>query len=175
MRRLLLAVGIALAVSITSSAGGADSARSAPCLPLELRGTVDDDLAAASGTNPALFRLTNRGPRPCVLHGYPDLRLFDRHGRPLPFTIRHGGDMMVSARPPGRVVVEPARSAFVLLDFYRCDLGERGRAARAELRLRRSDAQAIRLSFHPPLCRGSRTKAITVSAFGASRRAVFAR
>jgi Domain of unknown function (DUF4232) len=174
MHWLLLAAGIALAGWFTASVGGTDRARIGPCFPQQLQATVDDDLAAASGTNPALFRLTNRGPRTCLLYGYPDLRLFDRRGRLMPFRIRHGGDIMVSARPPRQVAIGRTRKALVLLDFYRCDLGQRGRAARAELRLRRKDARPMRLAFYPPLCRGTPTTTITVSPFAASRRAVFA-
>jgi Domain of unknown function (DUF4232) len=174
VRWFLVAAGIALVASSASSTAGAHGSRRTPCLPEQLRATVDDDVAAATGTNPALLRLTNRGRHTCLLHGYPDLRFFDRRGRLMPFTIRDGGDMMVSARPPRDVLVEPGRSALVLLDFYRCDLGERNRAVKTELRLRRADGRTLDLAFYPPLCRGTPTTTVTVSPFGATRRAVFA-
>jgi Protein of unknown function (DUF4232) len=91
------------------------------------------EVNAATGQHPLSVRLINRGPSPCLLYGYPTIELRDRAGT-IPFSIRHGGDQMVTSERPKRVVVRTGEGAFVVLNKYRCDRGD-VRAARI-LRLR---------------------------------------
>jgi hypothetical protein len=81
------------------------------------------EISPATGQNPLALRLTNRGQRICILDGYPNIAFRDRGGAAIPFPIKHGGDQMVTPRGPTRVVVRPGRSAFVLVNKFRCDLG----------------------------------------------------
>jgi hypothetical protein len=93
----------------------------------------------------------------------------------MPFRIVDGGDIMVTARRPHDVLVRPKAAAWILFNFFRCDEGERGQAARTELRLSNSRrARPIRIPWYPPLCRGVRVTRIAVSPFESQRRAVFA-
>ncbi|MFL5918734.1 MAG: N-acetylmuramoyl-L-alanine amidase [Gaiellaceae bacterium] len=101
--------------------------------------SVGFQVSPATGQHPLTLQLRNDGPR-CGVDGYPNVVLRDRHGA-IPFAITHRGDQMVAARAPTRFVVDHGRSAFVMLNNYRCDLGTK-RAATvvqvggASLRLR---------------------------------------
>jgi hypothetical protein len=89
---------------------------------------VGPEVSAATGQHPLSVRLINRGPSPCLLYGYPMIELRDRAGT-IPFSIRHGGDQMVTSERPERVLVRVGQGAFVVLNKYRCDRGN-VRAAR---------------------------------------------
>ena len=70
-----------------------------------------------------LYVLANRGPLTCTVRGYPQVTLYDAHGRALPFLYADGGSTYVTARKPATVVLAPAALAYVLVAKYRCDLG----------------------------------------------------
>ncbi len=93
------------------------------CRPSQLSIANGPDVSPATGQNPLSFVLTNRGAKACVLDGYPTVALLDARGKRLPFRISHGGDQMVTSRPPVAVRMLPRRSAFFVLNKYRCDLG----------------------------------------------------
>jgi hypothetical protein len=105
----------------TRSQSGA--ARSRPCRPSQLRIASGAQLSPATGQNPLTVVLTNRGANPCTVNGYPTVALVDAGGKRLPFRVSHSGDQMVTPRPPVAVRVLPRRSAFFVLNKYRCDLG----------------------------------------------------
>jgi hypothetical protein len=100
-----------------------EALRSTLCRPSQLRIANGFQVSAATGQNPLSFVLTNRSAKPCVLDGYPTVALLDAHGNRLPFRVSHSGDQMVTSRPPVAVRVLPRRSAFFVLNKYRCDLG----------------------------------------------------
>ncbi len=58
-----------------------------------------------------------------MVKGYPTVALVDANGKRLAFRVSHSGDQMVTSRPPVAVRVLPHRSAFFLLNKFRCDLG----------------------------------------------------
>jgi Protein of unknown function (DUF4232) len=93
-------------------------------------------ISEATGDHTLVLRLRNRGRNACVLYGYPRIELRDRRGT-IPFRISHRGDQMVTARPPTRVLVRAHRAAFVVLNKYRCDLGDLRSARSVRLALRR--------------------------------------
>jgi len=99
------------------------------CRASQLALVTGPEISPATGQNPLALRLTNRAQRPCVLHGYPAIAFADERGA-IPFSIRHGGDQMVTPRRPTRVVVRAGGSAFVLVNKYRC--------GRREVRLART-------------------------------------
>jgi hypothetical protein len=94
------------------------------CRPSLLELTRGPDLSPATGQNPLSFLLTNRGSGVCLLEGYPSIALFDRRGSRLPFRISHKGDQMVTSRRSVAVRVLPRHSAFLVINKYRCDLGD---------------------------------------------------
>jgi len=97
-------------------------------------------VSEATGQHTLALRLVSRSVSSCVLRGYPSVRLSDRAGA-IPFLIRHGGDQMITSRPPTRVLVRRGRtvSVFVVLNHYRCDRGG----------LRAATAVNIGLPAHP--------------------------
>ena len=117
-------VGIAAALLVLSAlqAGDARSAAPRPCRAAELVLQLGPQVGEATGQHSLTLRLVNLSRSPCSLDGYPRVLLLDATGA-LPFAITHHGDEMVTSRPPRRLVVEPARAAFVLLNHYRCDRG----------------------------------------------------
>jgi hypothetical protein len=91
-------------------------------------------ISEATGQNTLALRLVNRRVATCFLRGYPNIAAYDRQGM-IPFLVRHGGDQMVTSRPPTRVIVRRNRAAFVLLNHYRCDLGDRRTPTSVRIRL----------------------------------------
>jgi hypothetical protein len=112
--------------------------------------TIGPDVSPGTGQNPFTLRLTNRAQRPCILYGYPTIAFTDERGS-IAFPIRHGGDQMVTPRGPTRVVVRAGRSAFVLVNKYRCDLGDVrvARTLRLGLPGRKSPQLSLALPAYP--------------------------
>jgi len=77
-----------------------------------------------TGQHPILLTLTNKGSTACFLFGYPGISLYDAQGQLLPLTYQWGGDQEVTSAPPSRVGLAPGGTAYVLINKYRCDLGE---------------------------------------------------
>jgi Domain of unknown function (DUF4232) len=106
-----------------SSRSQSEAGRSTTCHPSQLTIANGFQVSAATGQNPLSVALTNRSATPCVVNGYPTVALLDAHGKRLPFRVSHSGDQMVTSRPPVAVRLLPRRSAFFVLNKYRCDLG----------------------------------------------------
>ena len=85
--------------------------------------TLGPEVTEATGQHTLALRLRNNGGA-CFFDGYPSVTLLDRHGA-IPFVISHRGDQMVTNRPPRRFVVARGGAAFVVMNQYRCDLGDR--------------------------------------------------
>ena len=98
-------------------------------------------LSEPSGQHSLALRLRNRGQNTCVLYGYPRIELRDRRGT-LPFRISHETDQVIRARPPIPVVVRPGSVAWVVVNKYRCDLGDLRQARSLRLAFRR-DGSAL--------------------------------
>jgi len=106
-----------------STQSASDAIRPTPCRPSQLRIANGAQVSPATGQNPLSIVLTNRSAKPCVVKGYPTVALVDANGKRLAFRVSHSGDQMVTSRPPVAVRVLPHRSAFFLLNKFRCDLG----------------------------------------------------
>ena len=121
-----LAAVAVLTALLPASASSADEADERVCRGTRLALSVGNDVPAGSGQNPVTVRLTNRGRVSCILNGYPTVSFSDRRG-PIPFVVKqgggHGGDQQVTRRTPRPVLIGPGRSAYVILNKYRCDLG----------------------------------------------------
>ncbi len=100
---------------------GHDVGRWRSCRLQQLKLTIGPSLSEKTGQHTLVLVLTNREQNACLLDGYPTVALIDRRGAIVPFSIRHGGDQMVTSRLPTRVPVRPSRSAFVVFNKYRCD------------------------------------------------------
>lgn len=147
MKLRLPVVALAGGLFLFMSPSGLDRAAATgwpACRTTQLVMTVGPQVSPSSGQNPLTLRLTNRAQRPCVLHGYPTIAFADERGS-IPFPIRTGGDQMVTPSAPARVLVRGGRSAFVLVNKFRCDLGN-VRVART-LRLGLADRTSPRLSL----------------------------
>jgi Domain of unknown function (DUF4232) len=102
-----------------------------PCLASNFTVDPTGPISEPTGQHTLTFRFRYHGSRPCSLYGYPSVAFYDRRGK-IPFAIWHRGDQVVTSRKPTRVVVGPRKAAFVVVNKYRCDLGE----VRAALTLR---------------------------------------
>jgi hypothetical protein len=93
-----------------------------PCRLSQFVLSLGPYVSEATGQHTLALQLANRGPRTCSFDGYPRVTLYDAAGT-IPFVIKHGGDQMISSRPPTLVVVRPGGRAFVVINKYRCDRG----------------------------------------------------
>jgi hypothetical protein len=141
--------GFGLAVAF---AAGAPAASAPPgCRLAQLRVMRGPAITPATGQNPLALRFTNRGREACSLKGYPMLAFVDARGV-IPFVIRRAGDQEVTTRLPKRVVIAVDRSAFVVVNKYRCDLGGRRLARSLRIGLpQSSDRRAFRLPAYPSM------------------------
>jgi hypothetical protein len=123
--RLQVVVVVVLA-ALLPAGGNAHDARESVCRNSQLALSVGDGVSAATGQNPFTARLTNRSRVSCILNGYPTVSFSDRRG-PLPVVVKQGGghwgDQQVTLRPPRPVLLRPGRTAYVVLNKYRCDNG----------------------------------------------------
>jgi hypothetical protein len=135
-RRLLGAAGVAIAAALGLSvyallgAGTNSAATAARGSPQAVVGcgvssgwtlSLSQLWSEPTGQHTAPLIVTRNGSSACTVSGYPTVRLLDAQGRPLPFRYGHHGDLVVSARPPRTVHVGAGKSAFFLLNKYRCD------------------------------------------------------
>jgi hypothetical protein len=123
MGKAVTIAGVCLvALLVAAAASQARSTDPAPCRLSQFAVLPGPYVSEGTGQHTLALRLTNRGSRTCVLDGYPRVALYDAAGA-IPFVIGHGGDQMISSRPPRPVVVRPGGRAFVVLNKYRCDRG----------------------------------------------------
>jgi Protein of unknown function (DUF4232) len=78
-------------------------------------------ISEATGQHTLALRLTNHGSG-CTIYGTPVIWFEDARGR-IPFTVRTGTDQMIAAKYALPVQVLTDRSAWVVLNHYRCDVG----------------------------------------------------
>jgi Domain of unknown function (DUF4232) len=115
--------------SWTLHAGAGEAAQSvvkpdlASCTSSQLRATPGPELSPATGQSPTAVRITNDG-RPCTLRGYPRVVLLDGLRQEVPFRYSHRGDQHVTAKRPTTVRLGHGGTAWLLLNKYRCDLGD---------------------------------------------------
>jgi hypothetical protein len=162
-RGLSGAAGLALLATLLIGAGEDGDVRPARCQLSELTLAVGPMISPGTGQNPLTLRLTNEARKACTLAGYPSIVFADRRSD-IPFAIRHRGDQMIAPRRPTRVLVQVGRSAFVVVNKYRCDLGAVRLARSLRLGL---PGGASRLTIRIPrwytfaYCRGGNTAVAT--------------
>ena len=171
----IIAGGFFVSVPGSVWAGQTERATWPGCRASQLALAKGLDISPATGQHPLVLRLTNRAQRPCSLRGYPTVEFTDERGS-IPFSIGQGGDQVVTPRPPA-LVVRPSRSAFVLLNKYRCDLGDVRIARTLRLGVPGDKARltlGLRSSFpHYGFCgRGDPGSTVVTSPFEPTRAAV---
>lgn len=140
--------GLFLFMASSVGAGQTEGTGWPECRASQLAMVSGPQVSPGTGQSPLTLRLTNRAQRPCILHGYPTIAFADELGS-IPFSIGHGGDQMVTPRRPTRVVVRAGRSAFVLVNKYRCDLGDVRLARTLRLGLPRGRSAQLSLALPP--------------------------
>jgi hypothetical protein len=90
------------------------------CADQRLRLTAET-LSGETGEHGLIFTIANAGPVPCMLTGYPSVRVVNGTTT-LPFHYRDGG-RYVSKRPPRTVVLQPGGgAAYFVIAKYTCEL-----------------------------------------------------
>jgi hypothetical protein len=117
------AAGVVVSAALAASACGGSS-RKPPCRASDFEIGRGPLVSEATGQESLPLVLHNRGRTACILDGYPSVALADARGA-LPFAVSHAGDQMVTDQRPSPIVVQPGAAAFVLLNKYRCDLGDK--------------------------------------------------
>jgi Protein of unknown function (DUF4232) len=100
---------------------------SVPCSSAALRLGVGPPVSEETGEHSLLLTLTNASPAACFLEGYPAMTLDDTGQAPLPFSYDHAG-YQTTGPTPQRVALAPQGTAYVMINKYRCDLGDRDTA-----------------------------------------------
>lgn len=101
----------------------------AACAPGDLALAWGGQVSEATGQHSLGLVLTNTSNVTCHLIGYPGISLIDSGGTALPLAYRRGGDQMVTSSTPENVNLPPRSAAYVLINQYRCDLGDKDTAA----------------------------------------------
>jgi len=115
-------VGTVLTIHGSQSSGSTPTA--AVCAASHLRLADGPEISPATGENPRAIRLTNRR-QACTLRGYPTIQLADASGKLLPLHVTDTGDQMVTSTLPAPFRLRSGGHAWIVLNKYRCDLGDR--------------------------------------------------
>ena len=92
------------------------------CLMRQFTATLGPRISEATGQHTLALRLTNHGAA-CTVYGNPAMWFEDAHGR-IPFQVRGGPDQMIAARYALPVQVRQRGSAWLVINHYRCDMGD---------------------------------------------------
>jgi hypothetical protein len=141
----VLAVAIALLASAALTAEPRAQASMSRCLMVDLLIRLAGEVSPTTGAHPIALRIVNRG-QACQVSGYPGVVLRDGGGV-IPFVYRHRGDIMVTSRPPRPVLLRTGGSAYLLLDKFRCDLGDRRRSTSVQIWLKGSTSGSRRVAL----------------------------
>ncbi|GAB2964804.1 DUF4232 domain-containing protein [Amycolatopsis acidiphila] len=75
------------------------------------------EVEAALGHRASVLTVTNCGTHPIRLEGYPEIRLLDGGGVPMPVTLLHDSSYMARDPGPSPVTVEPGGRALSVLSW----------------------------------------------------------
>ena len=106
---------------IVLAAGSAHPLSALTCRSSSFRIGPGAEVSEKTGQHTATFVLTNTGAS-CSVEGYPTIVLLDAAGRTLAFSYHHGGDQMITSKPPRRVAVAGRGRAYFAFNKYRCDI-----------------------------------------------------
>ncbi len=102
---------------------------SVECTTAQLTLAPGAQVSEPTGQASILLVLTNHSSSPCFMVGYPGIGLYDGGNNLLPMSYERHGDQVVTDDTPTRVDLGPGISAFVTVNKYRCDLGDKQVAA----------------------------------------------
>jgi len=157
----------------TSAPGAALGSGEPQCRRADLRLAVGSPVSPMTGQNPVPLTMTNIGTAPCLLDGYPTVTFFDAKNNVVPFTVVHG-DQEVTSQPPAGVVIMPGHAGYVLVNKYRCDLGDVSMAAVLDV-VPPGQSQTLRVSSNYPFCgSGDPGSVVAVSPIEPDLQSVFA-
>ncbi len=135
-------------------------------------------VSEASGQNSRLLSFTNDSSAACLLAGYPGIALSTPAGKSLPFAYHDRGDQMVTSLAPRSFVLVPGRTAYALINKYRCDVGNLSTARSIEVSLPGSTAAFRRKLARYPFIgycgSGDPGSLVSISPFEPAVRLVFA-
>ena len=154
---------------MTPSTGRTQSIRAPAVGSGSWRLRPDRIFSEKTGQHSLTIRLTNSGRAPCLLDGYPTVALKDARGV-LPFRISHRGDTMIAGHRPRPLTVRGGGRAYVVINKYRCDLGDRRVARTLVLRLPRAASRHLVLGIPPGYIFGYCAGAGSTMAVSRSRR-----
>jgi hypothetical protein len=163
----------ALPSTATSAPGAALGSGQPQCRSADLRLAAGPTVSPMTGQNPVPLTMTNVGTAPCVLGGYPTVTFFDAKNNLVPFTVVHG-DQEVTSQPPQSVVIMPGHAGYVLVNKYRCDLGDLSAATVIDV-VPPGQSQTLRVSSSYPFCGpGDPGSVVAVSPIEPDLQSVFA-
>ena len=93
------------------------------CRMQQFTASIGPRIGEATGQHTLALQLTNHGAA-CTVYGTPAMWFEDAHGR-IPFQVRGGTDQMIAARYSLPVQVRRGGSAWVVVNHYRCDVGNK--------------------------------------------------
>ena len=112
----------------TTEASGSATASAIPpvhfvsrCTATQLTLAWGGRFSEPTGQHTLPLILTNSSHAGCYLLGYPGVSFVDRAGRVLPLQYVWGGDQVVTSSKPVMVELPVGRSAYVVVNKYRCD------------------------------------------------------
>jgi photosystem II stability/assembly factor-like uncharacterized protein len=131
------------------------------CPPSHIAVGTGPEISPATGEQALVVTLSNEGPRPCVLDGYPRLRLVTSADTVLNLPqVTHSQYLLATVARP--VMLAVGAFAYVAIAKYRCDLGDLQVPSRLRLTLPGASAgTALTLSGRVisglDLCKGGRS------------------
>lgn len=102
----------------------------ATCSPAHLSLHVGPLVSEMTGQNTVDLWIRNDGHAVCRLGGYPAVGISGRGGRSLPLRIHDGGDQQIRSGPSHAVLLNPGGRAWLQINKYRCDRGDKQLARR---------------------------------------------
>lgn len=118
----------------------------AACTPGDLALTWGGAISEQTGQHTLGVDLTNTSEATCHLVGYPGISFVDATGSLLPLIYHRGGDAEVTSSLPQNVNLPARSTAYVLMNQYRCDLGDKQTATTLFL-FPPNDMIALQLGF----------------------------
>ena len=131
------------------------------CPPSHIAVGTGPEISPATGEQPLVLTLSNEGPRPCVLDGYPRLRLVTSADTVLNLSqVTHSQYLLATIAHP--VILAVGAFAYVAIAKYRCDLGDLQVPSRLRLTLPGASAGTAltvsgRVISGLDLCKGGRS------------------
>lgn len=120
------------------------------CQTSDLKLSIGPPVSEKAQQHSVLLTITNVGPVPCYLYGYPGITLYDATGKLLALSYQRKGDLEVTSAVPQQVNLAVGATGYVLINQNVCE--------------QQQAASASTLRFIPPDDTTSTTLALTLGA-----------